>query len=73
MPKAGKSGLGVQIPTFAYEAFESVRERYADVHHVTPTQPLAIAALIHDLDVEELEAALKAYRAACKARGIKPG
>jgi hypothetical protein len=71
--REGWRSLPVEIPDFAHERFEKLREDYGDKHGVSPSQPLTIAALSHVATVESLKAALLAYRAECKKRGIRHG
>jgi hypothetical protein len=71
--REGWKPLPVEVPDFAHEHFEKLREDYGDAHGVSPSQPLTVAALAHVATVETLEIALKAYRGECKRRGIRHG
>jgi hypothetical protein len=71
--RPGWKNLPVEIPDFAHEQFEKLREAYGDEHGVSPSQPLTVAALAHVATVESLCAALIAYRQECKKRGVKHG
>jgi len=71
--RPGWENLPVQVPTFVYDDFEKLRSEYGDKYGVAPSQPLTVAALSHVATIESLKAALLAYRAACKGRGIKHG
>jgi hypothetical protein len=71
--RPGWKSLPVVIPEFAHDQFEKLRENYGDAHGVSPSQPLMVAALSHAATVRSLEAALKAYRAECKKRGVRHG
>jgi hypothetical protein len=69
----GWKNLPVEIPDFAHERFEKLRDDYGDAHGVSPSQPLTVAALTHVATVDSLKVALLAYRAECKRRGIRHG
>lgn len=71
--REGWKALPVDVPEFAHADFEKLREDYGDLHGVSPSQPLTVAALAHVATVETLEIALKAYREECKRRGVKHG
>ena len=71
--REGWKALPVDVPEWVHEDFETLREDYGDLHGVSPSQPLTVAALAYVADVTTLEAALKAYRAECKRRGFKHG
>lgn len=71
--REGWKPLNVEIPEFAHDAFEKLRDDYGDAHGVAPSQPLAVAALAHVASVGTLEDALKLYRAECKRRGVRHG
>jgi hypothetical protein len=69
----GWKPLNVELPDFAHDGFEKLRDDYGDLHGVAPSQPLTVAALAHVATTQSLEKALKAYRAECKRRGIRHG
>jgi hypothetical protein len=71
--RPGWPQLGGNIPQFADDHLDSLREAFFDAHGVTPGPPLAIAALIYVADLASLEAALNTYAAECKRQGVKHG
>ena len=71
--REGWKNLPVEIPDFAHDQFEKLRDDFGDEYGVSPSQPLTVAALSHVATVESLKAALLAYREECKKRGIRHG
>jgi hypothetical protein len=72
-PREGWKPLNVEIPEFAHDDFEALRIAYGDKHGVSPSQPLAVAALAHVATVETLMDALLKYREECKSRDVRHG